>query len=93
MKDIIENDMNNEDSINGDDDEDYLSDNLFNVSPPTFHGMRVFHSISSTLVKSYFIVNINGTKKYLHKQTAAWLLSNNKSTLSSDRLKCVMINK
>jgi hypothetical protein len=45
------------------------------------------------LAKSYFIVNINGTKKYLHKQTAAWILSNDKSTLSSDRLKRVMTNK
>ncbi|CAF1933665.1 unnamed protein product [Rotaria magnacalcarata] len=75
----------NEDST--EDDEDYLSDHLFKVSSTTFQGMRVFDSINPTLTKSYFIVNINGTKIYLHKQTAAWRLSNEKSTLSSDRLK------
>ncbi len=81
-----------EDSIDNN-DEDYLSDHLFNVSPITFQGMRVFDTINPILAKSYFIVNINGTKKYLHKQTAAWILSNDKSTLSSDRLKRVMTNK
>ena len=92
-EDTAENDTDNEGSINGDDDEEYLSDHLFNVSSTNFQGMRVFDSINPTLTKSYFIVNINGTKKYLHKQTAAWLLSKEKSALSSDRLKRVMTNK
>ena len=92
-EDTAENDTDNEGSINGDDDEEYLSDHLFNVSSTNFQGMRVFDSINPTLTKSYFIVNINGTKKYLHKQTAAWILSNDTSTLSSDRLKRVMTNK
>jgi hypothetical protein len=55
--------------------------------------MRVFDSINPTLTKSYFIVNINDTKKYLHKRIAAWLLSKDKPTLSSDRLKHVMANE
>jgi hypothetical protein len=92
-EDTNENDKEDEDSIHGEDDEGYLSDHLFNGSSTTFQGMRVFHSINPSLAKSYFIVNINGTKKYLHKQTAAWLLANDKSTLSSDRLKRVMTNK
>ena len=92
-EDTAENDTDNEGSINGDDDEEYLSDHLFNVSSTNFQGMRVFDSINPTLTKSYFIVNINGTKKYLHKQTAAWLLSKEKSALSSDRLKRVMTKK
>lgn len=92
-EDAAENETDYDDSINGDDDEEYLSDHLFNVSSTTFQGMRVFDSINPSLAKSYFIVNINGTKKYLHKQTAAWLLSKEKSALSSDRLKRVMTNK
>ncbi|CAF2071216.1 unnamed protein product [Rotaria magnacalcarata] len=70
--------------------EDYVSNHLFKVSSTTFQRMRVFDSINPTLAKSYFIVNINGTKIYLLKQTAAWLLSNDISTLCSDRLKRVM---
>ncbi len=91
-EEITENGTDNEDSVN-DDDDDNLSDHLVNVSTTTFQGMRVFDSINPTLAKSYFIVNINGTRKYLHKKTAAWLLSQDKSTLSSDRLKRVMTNK
>ncbi|CAF1167933.1 unnamed protein product [Rotaria sordida] len=86
---ITANDADDEDSFDDDND---LSDNLVNISASTFHGMRVFDWINPTLAKSYFIVNINGTKKYLHKQTAAWLLSKDKPTLSSDRLKRVMTN-
>jgi hypothetical protein len=84
-----ENGTNNED-LSDDDDESYLNDHLFNVSSTNFQGMRVFDSINPTLAKSYFIVDINGTKKYLHKKAAAWLLSKDKPTLSSDRLKRVM---
>jgi hypothetical protein len=79
--------------LSDDDDESYLNDHLFNVSSTTFQGMRVFDSINPNLAKSYFIVNINDTKKYLHKQTAVWLLSKDKPTLSSDRLKRVMANE
>ncbi len=90
-EEITENDADKKDSL--DDDDDYLSGHLVNISTTSFQGMRVFDSINPTLAKSYFIVNINGTKKYLHKQTAAWLLSKDKPTLSSDRLKRVMTNK
>lgn len=76
-----------------DDDEDYLSDNFFNVSPSVFHGMRVFHSINPALVKSYTLSLTSMGQKYLHKQIAAWILSKNKPTLSLDRLKHVMTNK
>jgi hypothetical protein len=65
-EEITENGTDNEDSVN-DDDDDNLSDHLVNVSTTTFQGMRVFDSINPTLAKSYFIVNINGTRKYLHK--------------------------
>jgi hypothetical protein len=57
-----------EDSIDNN-DEDYLSNHLFNVSPITFQGMRVFDTINPILAKSYFIVNINGTKNiYISRQ-------------------------
>jgi len=92
-EEITGNDADDEDAFDDDDGDNNLSDNLANISTSTFQGMRVSDSINLTLAKSYFIVNINGIKKYLHKQTAAWLLSNDKPTLSSDRLKRVMTNK
>ncbi|CAF1130838.1 unnamed protein product [Rotaria magnacalcarata] len=87
-KDTTGNCTDNEDS--SENDEDYVSNRLFKVISTIFQGMQVFDSINTTLTKSYFIVNINGTKIYLHRQIAAWLLSNDKFTLSSDRLKRIM---
>ncbi|CAF1027539.1 unnamed protein product [Rotaria magnacalcarata] len=68
-EDTTGNGIDKEDST--EDDDNYVSDHLFKVSSTTFQGMRVFDSINPTLAKSYFIININGAKKYLHKQTAA----------------------
>ncbi|CAF1177613.1 unnamed protein product [Rotaria magnacalcarata] len=68
-EDTTGNCIDNEDSTEN--DEDYASNHLFKVSSTTFQGMRVFDSINPTMAKSYFIVNINGTKMYLHKHAAA----------------------
>ena len=54
-----------------------------------FHGMRVYDNIPSSLTKSYFCVEIDGKKKYIHKQTACWVLTDEKACLSSDRIKRV----
>ncbi|CAF4302093.1 unnamed protein product [Rotaria socialis] len=67
-EDTTENRTDNEDLT--EDDENYVSDHISKVSSTTFQRMQVFDSINPTLVKSYFIVNINSTKKYLHKRTA-----------------------
>ena len=40
-----------------------------------FHGMRVFDNISTALSNSYFTIAIDGRSKYVHKQTAYWLLT------------------
>ena len=82
------NDSNEEQSLDDNDNDQW--ENLANVSTSTFEGMRIFDSINPALNKSYFSVRINGVKKYLNKQTATWLLSKEKLTLSSDRLKRVM---
>ena len=55
------------------------------LAVPVFSRMRVYERIRSQLKNSYFKIRINGTIKYLHKQTACWLLSEQKQTLSSDR--------
>jgi hypothetical protein len=69
------------------DDEENLSS--ISASGKThFHGMRVHDNIPSQS-NSYFCVEIDGKKKFIHKQTACWLLTDQKSSLSSDRVKRV----
>ena len=55
-------------------------------SKSQFHGMRVFDTISPSLSKSYFRINIDGKMKYVHKQTACWMSTDEKASLSADRL-------
>ena len=66
---------------------------LSNVSNCTFNGMRVYDTVKPSLAHSYFKVLINDREKFLHKQTACWLLTHQKSTLSSDRLVRVKTEK
>ena len=82
-----------ESSSNSDDNQDSNPECLSNVSNYTFRGMRVYDGIKPSHTKSYFKVKINGQTKFLHKQTACWLLMHEKLTLSSDRLRRVMMNK
>jgi len=46
--------------------------------------------INPDLANSYFKVKINDTTKFLHKQSAAWLLTDKNDRLSTDRLSRVM---
>jgi hypothetical protein len=50
-------------------------------------------TINPDLEDSYFLANIDGKKKYLHKNTAIWYLMDEKHKLSSDRLNRVMQNQ
>ncbi|CAF2007754.1 unnamed protein product [Rotaria magnacalcarata] len=68
-----------------DDEEDIL-----NSKKSDFNGIRIFDNINPDLKRSYFKVKINESIKYLHKQSACWLLSNNITKLSNDRLSRVM---
>ncbi|CAF3522380.1 unnamed protein product [Rotaria socialis] len=49
-------------------------------------------TINPELKDSYFLVNIDGKRKYLHKNTAIWYMTDEKQKLSSDRSKRVMEN-
>ena len=55
-----------------------------------FRGMRIYDNIKSSHAQSYFKVIVNGRTKFLHKQTACWLLMHDKSSLSSGRSRRVM---
>ncbi|CAF1093782.1 unnamed protein product [Rotaria sordida] len=66
-------------------DDESGADTFSNVSNSTFNGMQIFDSISTHQTELFFPIEINGEKKYLHKQTANWYFSKTKSSLSSDR--------
>ncbi|CAF4867134.1 unnamed protein product [Rotaria sp. Silwood1] len=55
-----------------------------------FTGMRIFDSINPAMKNSYFQVQINNKTKFIHKQTACWLLTDKASRLSADRLSRVI---
>lgn len=59
-------------------------DNLI-TSKQTFHGMRIYEKINPTKINNYFKITINNKPYYMHKQTAARLLTSDKNRLSSDR--------
>ncbi|CAF1327655.1 unnamed protein product [Rotaria sp. Silwood1] len=67
-------------------DDDNPDDYHFITSKETFQGMKIFDKIDPTKKNNYFHIMVNNKPKYLHKQTAARLLTSNKNCLSSDRL-------
>ncbi|CAF4993234.1 unnamed protein product, partial [Rotaria sp. Silwood1] len=93
-----------EDENASSDDEDELYDELLNFenddyneqeeilnsTRSSFDGIKIVDNINPTLKHSYFKIKINDKIKYLHKQSACWLLSNKSTRLSSDRLSRVM---
>jgi hypothetical protein len=67
-------------------DSDVLAGDLPDVEQKNFHGCRIYDTINPKQVDKYFRIRISGSLKYIHKQTACWLLTNNRNHLSSDRL-------
>jgi len=70
------------------DDEDEQDDtrNLINTTKEEFSGMKVFNMVQPHIEHSYFKATINDDIKCIHKQTACWLLTGEKSKMSNDRL-------
>ncbi|CAF4647479.1 unnamed protein product, partial [Didymodactylos carnosus] len=80
-------DENNDNNISTDGDEDAASDNDENVErlqsiKTMFSGTRIKDKINPDLANSYFKVKINDTMKFLHKQSAVWLLTDKNDRLS-----------
>ncbi|CAF1098802.1 unnamed protein product [Didymodactylos carnosus] len=72
------------------DEEDEIDVNNIRTIKTDLHGMRIRNEKSKDQQNCYFKIKISGTEKFLHKQTACFLLTNENSTLSSDRLSRVM---
>lgn len=60
--------------------------NLINTTKNNFTGMKIFSKVEPHAQHSYFKVNINDNTKFIHKQTACWVLTGEKSKVSNDRL-------
>jgi hypothetical protein len=91
-QEVYEGDDDTENQCNGEEEEEQgLAEVLLDSSDASFKGMRVKESINSSQADSFFKVRRpNDTADvYIHKQTACWVLMNEKSSLSSDRLKRV----
>ncbi|CAF1330428.1 unnamed protein product [Adineta steineri] len=67
-----------------DETEELLSNS--NRKTSEFKVIRIFNEISSSQINSYVRIKHDGKKKFMRKQTACWLLTDNKPTLSADRL-------
>jgi hypothetical protein len=81
------------DGISSFDDEETgsgIDEESWTSAKSDFAGIRIADNINPMLKQSYFKIKINEKNKYLHKQSACWLLSNKTTKLSSDRLSRVM---
>ena len=81
----------------GDHDDEHVEDDqagesrnvtkdLSKVQQQTFQGCRVYDKVSATEAFKFFRIRVGNSIKYVHKQTACWLLTDGKNRLSSDRL-------
>ncbi|CAF1474909.1 unnamed protein product [Rotaria sordida] len=66
-----------------------VANDLSNISQQNFKGCRIYDKINSQHMNKFFRIHINSSVKYIHKQTACWLLTTSKNHLSSDRLERV----
>ena len=55
-----------------------------------FNGMKIFDTVEPSRQDCYFKLKINGTFKFIHKQSAFWLLTDKNMRLSNDRLSRVI---
>ncbi|CAF1529994.1 unnamed protein product, partial [Rotaria magnacalcarata] len=62
--------------------------NIHNVttSKETFQGMKIYEHVDPSKMHNYFTTLINNKKTFIHKQTAARLLTKTKNSLSPSRL-------
>ncbi|CAF4635814.1 unnamed protein product [Rotaria socialis] len=54
-----------------------------------FKGLRIFNEIPAAQSNSYFRINVDENEKYMHTQTASWLLTDNRPALSANQLQRV----
>ena len=75
-----------EDSSDPENDDSSDDEAVLTSQKSNFDEIKIRDHINPSLAHSYFKIKLNDKVKYLHKQSACWLLSNNITKLSSDRL-------
>jgi hypothetical protein len=63
-----------------------LASDLSDTEKKNFQGCRIYDKVSPQQINKYFRIRLGSSLKYLHKQTACWMLTDSKQRLSSDRL-------
>lgn len=66
-------------------DEEYnlLADDLMHLGQNNFQVCRIYDKVSSKRASNFFRVRISNSTKNIHKQTACWLLTSEKTPLSA----------
>ncbi|CAF1526358.1 unnamed protein product [Rotaria sordida] len=83
INDIYNDDYNCDDSCSdndhSDNDEQDVTTEFITTTKKDFSGIKVGDTIKPVIQNSYFKVSINNQTKYLHKQSACWLLTDEKN--------------
>jgi hypothetical protein len=72
------------------DDEEVDKDDELETVKVSFDGMRIRDIVHPRLHDSYFKMKTNGQQKFIHKQSACWLVTDEVMQLSKDRLSRVI---
>ncbi|CAF1621515.1 unnamed protein product [Rotaria sordida] len=86
ISNIYEDSQSLNDSFDDDDEEE---ENMNSIKTD-FDGIKILDHIKMEQKDRYFKIKINDKVKYMHKQTACWILTNDNEKLSSDRLSRVI---
>ena len=81
--------MSSNSTDNEDDGGCVLANDLSDIGRQNFYGCRIYDKVNPKQVNKYFDIRIDTSLKFLHKQTACWLLTHSGHRLSSDRVICV----
>ncbi|CAF2476821.1 unnamed protein product [Rotaria sp. Silwood2] len=86
---LISNISEDNEGLNESFDDDEEVENMNSIIND-FNGLKIRDNINMEQKDRYFRIKINDTVKYMHKQTACWILTNESGRLSTDRLCRVM---
>lgn len=87
---LINDQQDNNDIFADQEEDDDDDDNNITTMKTNFNGMRICEKIQPHQQDSYFKIKVNGVQNFMHKQSAAWLLTEKNMQLSNDRLSRVI---
>ena len=78
--------LSNSDDEEVEEEGNVLTCDLSDTEKKNFQGCRIYDKVNPQQINKYFRIRLGSSLKYLHKQTACWILTDSKQRLSSDRL-------